>query len=87
MKATSSNLVCSLYFETLPLLRNSPSISKLQPKYFTRHFTDEEKTDKWARIVAPVGDSVLMGSDGVLHVLISQKCEQGGNVESWRIRA
>ena len=39
-----------------------PSTSRLQPKYFTRHFTDEEKTDKWARIVAPVG------ADGVLHV-------------------
>lgn len=39
-----------------------PSTSKLQPKYFTRHFTDEEKTDKWARIVAPVG------AEGVLTV-------------------
>jgi len=39
-----------------------PTTSKLQPKYFTRHFTDEEKTDKWARIVAPVG------ADGVLAV-------------------
>ena len=39
-----------------------PSISGLQPKYFTRHFSDEEKTDKWARIVAPVG------ADGVVAV-------------------
>ena len=39
-----------------------PSISKLQPKYFTRHFTDEEKTNKWARVVAPVD------ADGVLPV-------------------
>jgi len=39
-----------------------PSTSKLQPKYFTRHFSDEEKTDKWARVVAPVG------ADGVLGV-------------------
>ncbi|KAF8817094.1 Pirin-domain-containing protein [Phlegmacium glaucopus] len=41
---------------------SQPSTSRLQPKYFTRHFTDEEKTDKWARIVAPVG------ADGVLAV-------------------
>ena len=39
-----------------------PSTSKLQPKYFTRHFSDEEKTDKWVRVVAPVG------ADGVLSV-------------------
>ena len=39
-----------------------PSTSNLQPKYFTRHFTDEEKTNKWARVVAPVG------ADGVLQV-------------------
>ncbi|KAF7371135.1 RmlC-like cupin [Mycena sanguinolenta] len=31
-----------------------PSVSRLQPKYFTRHFTDAEKRDAWARIVAPV---------------------------------
>ncbi|KAJ6621512.1 pirin domain-protein domain-containing protein-containing protein [Mycena sp. CBHHK59/15] len=31
-----------------------PSVSRLQPKYFTRHFTDTEKRDVWARIVAPV---------------------------------
>jgi hypothetical protein len=39
-----------------------PSTSNLQPKYFTRHFSNEEKTDKWVRIVAPVG------ADGVLAV-------------------
>ena len=32
-----------------------PSTSRLTPQYFTRHFTDEEKKDQWARIVAPVG--------------------------------
>jgi len=32
-----------------------PSESRLPPQYFTRHFTDEEKKDKWAHIVAPVG--------------------------------
>jgi len=37
-----------------------PSTSKLQPKYFTRRFSHEEKTDK--RVVAPVG------ADGVLGV-------------------
>ncbi|KAJ3546937.1 hypothetical protein NM688_g5459 [Phlebia brevispora] len=37
-----------------------PSQSGLTPQYFTRHFTEEEKNDKWARIVAPVG------SDGVV---------------------
>lgn len=37
-----------------------PSQSGLKPQYFTRHFSDAEKTDKWAKIVAPVG------SDGVV---------------------
>ncbi|XP_006456257.1 hypothetical protein AGABI2DRAFT_139077 [Agaricus bisporus var. bisporus H97] len=32
-----------------------PKVSRLQPKYFTRHFSDEEKQDKWVKIVAPVG--------------------------------
>lgn len=32
-----------------------PSESRLPPQYFTRHFSDEEKKDKWAHIVAPVG--------------------------------
>lgn len=30
-----------------------PKTSRLQPKYFTRHFTDEQKADTWAKIVAP----------------------------------
>ncbi|KAM5530824.1 hypothetical protein V8D89_015514 [Ganoderma adspersum] len=32
-----------------------PSASGLSPQYFTRHFTDAEKKDRWAHIVAPVG--------------------------------
>jgi len=32
---------------------SKPSTSRLQPAYFTRHFADEEKKDKWARVVAP----------------------------------
>ncbi|KAG9004022.1 hypothetical protein FRB94_002731 [Tulasnella sp. JGI-2019a] len=32
-----------------------PNRSSLQPKYFNRHFTDAEKTDKLLEIVAPVG--------------------------------
>jgi redox-sensitive bicupin YhaK (pirin superfamily) len=32
-----------------------PDTPRLQPKYYTRHFSDEEKKDKWARAVAPVG--------------------------------
>ncbi|KAJ7262013.1 RmlC-like cupin [Mycena rebaudengoi] len=40
-----------------------PSVSGLQPKYFTRHFTDAEKRDVWARIVAPVdAEGVLRDS-------------------------
>ncbi|EIW58322.1 pirin domain-containing protein [Trametes versicolor FP-101664 SS1] len=31
-----------------------PSTRGLTPQYFTRHFTDEEKKDQWAHIVAPV---------------------------------
>ncbi|KZO97006.1 pirin domain-containing protein [Calocera viscosa TUFC12733] len=31
-----------------------PTKTGLQPRYFTRHFSDEEKKDKWVRIVAPV---------------------------------
>ncbi|KZV60164.1 pirin domain-containing protein [Peniophora sp. CONT] len=33
-----------------------PSQQRLPPTYYTRHFTDEEKTDKWAHIVAPHDD-------------------------------
>ncbi|KAG8943568.1 hypothetical protein FRC04_002794 [Tulasnella sp. 424] len=32
-----------------------PHTRNLRPKYFTRHFTDEEKTDKLVTVVAPVG--------------------------------
>ncbi|KAF5372058.1 hypothetical protein D9758_005116 [Tetrapyrgos nigripes] len=31
-----------------------PSTPRLTPNYFTRFFSDEEKTDKWVRVVAPV---------------------------------
>ncbi|KAI0358265.1 pirin domain-containing protein [Trametes cingulata] len=31
-----------------------PSTRGLTPQYFTRHFTDDEKKDRWAHIVAPV---------------------------------
>lgn len=31
-----------------------PSLPRLPPKYFTRHFTDEEKKDKLCRVVAPI---------------------------------
>jgi hypothetical protein len=31
-----------------------PSVSGLKPQYFTRNFTDEEKKDKWVRVVAPI---------------------------------
>ncbi|KAF8074635.1 RmlC-like cupin domain-containing protein [Lyophyllum atratum] len=32
-----------------------PHTSRLPPKYFTRTFTDAEKTNKWVRVVAPAG--------------------------------
>ena len=32
-----------------------PTTPRLQPKYFTRHFSDAEKADKWVRVVAPIG--------------------------------
>ncbi|KAI0742008.1 pirin domain-containing protein [Daedaleopsis nitida] len=42
-----------------------PSTRGLTPQYFTRHFSDAEKTDRWARIVAPVGaDGVLKKREG-----------------------
>ncbi|KAJ7478159.1 RmlC-like cupin domain-containing protein [Mycena latifolia] len=37
-----------------------PSTARLQPKYFTRHFTDAEKRDVWARVVAPVDASGVL---------------------------
>ncbi|KAL0948768.1 hypothetical protein HGRIS_008899 [Hohenbuehelia grisea] len=42
-----------------------PSTSRLPPKYFTRHFSDDEKKDKWARIVAPVdAEGVVTAREG-----------------------
>lgn len=38
-----------------------PSTPRLQPKYFTRHFTDAEKRDVWARVVAPVDAPGVLG--------------------------
>jgi hypothetical protein len=32
-----------------------PHTSGLTPNYYTRHFSDSDKQNKWARIVAPVG--------------------------------
>ncbi|KZT53147.1 RmlC-like cupin [Calocera cornea HHB12733] len=32
-----------------------PSRAGLAPTYFTRHFSDKDKTNNWVRIVAPVG--------------------------------
>jgi len=32
----------------------NPNESRLPPKYYTRHFSDEDKKDKWAHVVAPV---------------------------------
>jgi len=34
-----------------------PTTTRLPPLYFTRHFSDEEKKDKWLRIVAPVNSA------------------------------
>ncbi|ORX38987.1 RmlC-like cupin domain-containing protein [Kockovaella imperatae] len=33
----------------------TPNQRGLKPKYYTRHFTDDEKADKLAHIVAPIG--------------------------------
>ncbi|KIJ55565.1 hypothetical protein M422DRAFT_24132 [Sphaerobolus stellatus SS14] len=42
-----------------------PSTSRLQPKYFTRHFTDEDKKDKLCRVVAPIkAEGVLDQREG-----------------------
>lgn len=32
----------------------TPNESNLTPKYYTRHYSDDDKRDKWAHIVAPV---------------------------------
>lgn len=34
-----------------------PTTRRLTPKYFTRHFSDAEKQDKFVRVVAPVNDT------------------------------
>lgn len=47
-KAYGSNEVHFLQIWSLP------SKPRLQPKYFTRHFSDADKQDKWARVVAAV---------------------------------
>jgi len=36
-----------------------PSQRNLKPQYITRHFTDEQKKDKWCLIVAPTGTAGL----------------------------
>ncbi|TCD67378.1 hypothetical protein EIP91_012413 [Steccherinum ochraceum] len=32
----------------------TPNRNNLPPQYYTRHFTDEEKSNKWVHVVAPV---------------------------------
>jgi len=39
-----------------------PSVSHLPPKYYTRHFTDAEKKDTFARVVAPIGGDGVSSS-------------------------
>lgn len=34
-----------------------PNQRGLKPQYYARHFTDEEKKNKWAHVVAPVGST------------------------------
>ncbi|KAI9464511.1 pirin domain-containing protein [Lactarius psammicola] len=42
-----------------------PRKKSLKPEYFTRHFTEDEKQDKWALLVAPVGsDGVTLEREG-----------------------
>ncbi|KAG8999643.1 hypothetical protein FRB95_012680 [Tulasnella sp. JGI-2019a] len=53
-----------------------PNKSRLRPKYFNRHFTDAEKTDKLVEIVAPVGqEDVTENREGTgptpIHSLVS----------------
>jgi redox-sensitive bicupin YhaK (pirin superfamily) len=38
-----------------------PSIARLTPQYFTRYFSDAEKTDKWVCVVAPKGSKGVSG--------------------------
>ncbi|KAG2011411.1 hypothetical protein CC2G_011533 [Coprinopsis cinerea AmutBmut pab1-1] len=40
-----------------------PSQSRLQPKYYTRHFSDDDKRDKWARVVAPIWSEGVKSSE------------------------
>jgi redox-sensitive bicupin YhaK (pirin superfamily) len=37
------------------------SACRKKPGYYTRHFSDADKTDKWAHIVAPVSQSAEFG--------------------------
>ncbi|KAG5642103.1 hypothetical protein DXG03_003602 [Asterophora parasitica] len=39
-----------------------PHTARLQPKYFTRHFSDAEKLNKWVSVVAPVGSAGVSDS-------------------------
>ena len=48
-----------------------PATARLHTKYFTRHFTNEEKTDKWAKVVAPVwADGVKNTREGEGQALV-----------------
>jgi redox-sensitive bicupin YhaK (pirin superfamily) len=38
-----------------------PHTQRLQPKYFTREFTDAQKTNVWVRVVAPAGAEGVSG--------------------------
>ncbi|EAU89978.1 pirin domain-containing protein domain-containing protein [Coprinopsis cinerea okayama7 len=40
-----------------------PSQSRLTPKYYTRHFSDEEKKDQWAKVVAPAWSKGIKTSE------------------------
>ncbi|KAF8654830.1 hypothetical protein AX16_003350 [Volvariella volvacea WC 439] len=40
-----------------------PSVSRLPPRYYTRHFSDEERKDRFVKVVAPI-DSVATSSGG-----------------------
>ena len=37
-----------------------PWKARLPAKYFTRHFSDEEKKDRWCKVFAPVGDEGVL---------------------------
>ncbi|KIJ97015.1 hypothetical protein K443DRAFT_10202 [Laccaria amethystina LaAM-08-1] len=59
-KAHGSNQVHCLQIWSLP------ATARLQPKYFTRHFTDEEKTDKWAKVTALTLYASILGTGKAL---------------------